>query len=777
MAHIGDSQGGPERQEPPKTDRPETQSELAALEAQSREPSGAAGRSPLLRARVEALQRTAGNRATAAAVLGRSLLQRLKDNKSYAGLDPVAAVRKALADDNESDAHELMRRLETKEQADEVLKKLQTLAVKCFGDETMATAAQILVSKGGQLGLALTWMEDEGTNWTRMSRVVSAASAEEKQKLRGAEWMKWWVGQLNNKEMAALVKRLPLDLPTKLQWMKAEGSDWGLMKDVIESVPAADRAKVVEDDTLRGFFVSECNDEEMYEAVKLLGGRLSKQLAWMAAEDCEDGWIKERITTLTDSKDRIAVYGERIAWNRLLKMSEKDRVAMAKLLGGDPDQQLSLFQSDVDIKLLTWATPSADWVAALMKHRRNPLDTLEVAKSDPTGWAPFVGPKLWDLFQNFHNTIYPEDRMKPFWEAFGNGSAFSAAQIMHFIGVMTGKEPIGGVPGKAVADDQFWARDPDDATARAFMELLKPGGSSGAGGISREELAIGKLAFCSHEKDSTGAWTPIGTSYFADPWIIIAITAAGARNTAALGGNAGTPTAVGTGLSFFENHARHEIGHAVGARKIGTMTETGNEFAESYGSWKKSSKATFERALWTDVARPPTGWPAVPIVGTNVTLTNQDVHDWCMDVMAKGAEPNNAIGKAGGNLQDKLTAIKGSLWGGVKLVDYMAAIGAVDVKGIRDNAYEFGGFTPTDPVQIFATRWGNEFVEYSKAAHDAFMGISWYGLSSPPEMFAEMYTARYAKKVLPVKVGTRDPLVFFRTLESQRDPMFGSKKK
>ena len=53
--------------------------------------------------------------------------------------------------------------------------------------------------------------------------------------------------------------------------------------------PSRPADKVVEDDKLRGFFVSECNDEEMYEAVRLLGGRLRKQLAWMAAEDCEDG--------------------------------------------------------------------------------------------------------------------------------------------------------------------------------------------------------------------------------------------------------------------------------------------------------------------------------------------------------------------------------------------------------------------------------------------------------------------------------------------------------
>jgi hypothetical protein len=180
------------------------------------------------------------------------------------------------------------------------------------------------------------------------------------------------------------------------------------------------------------------------------------------------------------------------------------------------------------------------------------------------------------------------------------------------------------------------------------------------------------------------------------------------------------------------------------------------------------------------VAKPATGWPPVPILGRNVTLTNQDVHDWCVDILAKGTEKQNAIGKVAGNVQQKLAAIRGSLWGGVELVKYLVAIGANTPQAMRDNAFRFGGFVPTDPVQIFATRWDNTFVEYAKDAHDAFVGpnISWYALSSPPEMFAEMYTAKYSTGVLPAKVGklTRDPTIFFRVLESQRDPMFGRGK-
>ncbi len=723
-----------------------------------------------------ALQRSIGNRATAAALLSRSVLYRFKE-KTYEGLDPVAAVRKALAEGSQWDAHELMRRLATKEQANTVLKDYKMLATSCFGNDTIATAADILVRKGGRLGLAIDWMVAEGTNWKLLSGVISASSDDEKKKVRGEDWLKYWVGRLGDKDMSELVKLLPLDLPTKLKWMQAEGSSWALMRDVIVSVPRDQRTKVVEDDKLRAFFVSECNDEEMYEAVRLLGGRLRKQLAWMAAEDCKDEWIKERVNAVTDAKERLGVYSEDIAWRRLLEMDRKSRVELAKQLGGTPDQQLSLFQNDIPIGDLTWARPpSADWVKAVMKYRKNPLDLLWVGSGNPTGWGPLIRPELWNLLKDYNNVIYPEFRVKVFWAAFGTGSTFSAGQIMHFIALLTGKKPHRG--GKSVAGDQFYTADPNDRTAREFMEIIKPGGSSGPLGISRAELAIAELAFCSHEKDSNDNWKEIDTSYFADPWIIIAVTSSGKRNTDLLVDVAGTPQAVGRGMTFFQNHARHEIGHAVGARKIGAMKESGNQFAESYGQWKKSSKEKFEKALWTDVAKPAGGWPSVPILLTNVTLTNTDVHDWCLDILSRSAERQNAIGKAAGNLQEKLAAISGSLWGGVELVKYLIAIRATTPQGMRDNAYMFGGFVPTDPVQIFATRWGNSFVQYARDAHDAFIGpnISWYALSSPPEMFAEMYTARYSTGVLPVQVGTRDPATFFRTLESQRDPLFGKDK-
>ena len=56
-------------------------------------------------------------------------------------------------------------------------------------------------------------MVDEGTNCKSMSR-GSPRRPTPRAKIQGDEWMNWWVGKLGNREMATLVKQLPLDLPT-----------------------------------------------------------------------------------------------------------------------------------------------------------------------------------------------------------------------------------------------------------------------------------------------------------------------------------------------------------------------------------------------------------------------------------------------------------------------------------------------------------------------------------------------------------------------------------
>jgi hypothetical protein len=518
-------------------------------------------------------------------------------------------------------------------------------------------------------------------------------------------------------------------------------------------------------------FVSELGNAEMYEAVKLLGGKLAKQLVWLADEGCDEAWIIERITSQPDPAERAAVYAEKLVVERLRDIEPDNRIPIVKALGGTPEQQMSVFHDDIPIGKLTWAVPSADWVSAIMKYRTSPLDLLEVARANPATWGPLIRPKLYDLLKDFKDTLHPEARVSVFWAAYGNGAGFTSPQIMCFIGALTGKAPVKG--GKTLKGT-YKTKAPDDATAQEFMAILKPGGSSGAAGISRAELAMGELAFCDQKKDDTGAWVAIPTSYFHDPYIIIAVNATGHMNAAAISNAAdGTPNAVGTAptaLSYFQNHVRHEIGHAVGDRKIGSMSETGNAFAEAYGGWQSSSASDFRTAYWTDVARPAAGWPSVAIAGVNVTLTNDDVKKWCVNLLDDGKEEQNAIGKAAGTVQDKLAAINGSLWSAVKMVDYLIAVGSTTPVDLRDRAFKFPGFTPSDPVRIYSTRWKDGFAKYSKSVWSGLMGISWYALSSPLEMFAELYTAKYAQRPLPPAANGKDPAAFFTELENQRDP-------
>jgi uncharacterized protein DUF4157 len=838
--------------------------------------------------------RAPGGSRPVAGSLGASVVQRF-NAKSYEGMDPVDAVGKALDDDKEDDAHELMKKLDAT-QANKVLQQFQHKATSAFDNDEMGKAAKILVERGGRLDLALEWMFDEGTSWSLLRATVAACTSEadkqrvrtdhfrdlfvgevnnkemdqlvdllggdivfklrwmfeegtdfkhvkakieavdvgqrkmlqtqawrdyfvkqfgndeiaelaqliggdlptkllwmidegtdwdhikaaiagapgEKNKIIDDAWMKRFVKELGNTEMAELVKLLPLDLTKKLLWMKEEGTDWDLMKDVINSVPVAERVKVVENDSVRALFVKELGNDKMYEAVKLLGGKLAKQLLWMADEGCDDAWITERIASQPDATERAAVYGEKLVVERLRDIKADARIQIIKDLGGTPEQQMSVFYDDIPIVKLTWATATADWVAAIMKFRKSPLDLLEIAKGNAAGWGPLIQPKLYDLLKDFEDTLYPEERVKVFWAAYGNGTTFTSPQIMRFIGTLTGKDPVKG--GKTLKST-YKTKDPDDATAQEFMNILKPGGSSGATGISRAELAMGELAFCDQKKDDSGAWAPITTSYFHDPYIIIAVNASGHMNTSTISNAAdGTPNAVGTSptaLTFFQNHVRHEIGHAVGDTKVGNMSQKGDDFAKQYGGWETSSASDFKDAYWHDVAKPAAGWPSVAISGVNVTLTNDDVKKWCVNLLDDGEEEQNAIGKAPGNIQVKLAAIKGSLWSTVKMVDYLMAIGSTTPTSLRDRAFSFSNFTPTDPVRIYSTRWKDGFAKYSKGAWTAFKGISWYGLSSPAEMFAEMYTAKYAQMTVPAAVNGKDPGAFFTELERQRDPMFG----
>ena len=643
-----------------------------------------------------------------------------------------------------------------------------------------------------RLSAKLDWMWRAGTSWSAVRSKIEAAPAEQRLALVTDAWRDWFVDDVvDNEEMSELVDLIGMPLASKLDWMRAEGADHEAIIGKIVTAPADQRPAVYDSD-LREFFVKHCNDEEMAVVVILLGGTLVQQLSWMAAEGSNAELVLDRVNA-APADQRLAIHDDSAVLEMIRDFEPRERVPIIEAAGGTPAQQMDLFGAETHIRLLTWATPSADWVEALMV-RESPLDLLEVAQGDPAGWGPFIRPKLWDLLASHEETLYPEDRVAVFWAAYGTGALFTADQILHFFKLLFGREIRPASEDIIISTGEttrtrYSVVAPTDDTARALMDCVKPGGG-GPTGIGRAEVASGTIAFCTHEhKEELGAsgWVTVtsdlvGSQYWQGYVIIRAVGSnpnstgvqPGVLSTNPIGAASdGTPEAVGIGLNYFQNHVRHEIGHAIGGKLFGSMTQSGNDFARAYGDWQVSSESEFLAVMWAGQSQPATGWPALTIGAASVTVTDSEVRDWCVAVISSGREPANALGSNPGTFTQKKAALAGSIWSGEKMVALLNAIGGTKVAEVPASAYEFPGFTPPSPVPIFSTRWGDRFVTYSTEAYNAFTGISWYARSSPVEMFAEMYTARYGGGALPPATSGGDPDAFFTDLEAQRDPMFG----
>ena len=156
--------------------------------------------------------------------------------------------------------------------------------VDACDDEQIARALKLL---SGEFALKADWMRAEDVGVDEIFDVVNATPADERKSVYGDMSLRdWFVGVLDDIKMQNLVLALGGSLVNKLLWMRAEGSSWVLIKAVLLSngVTPADKSAVLDDNDLRQFFVSELNDEEMKQALDILGGSLSQKMHWLQAE-------------------------------------------------------------------------------------------------------------------------------------------------------------------------------------------------------------------------------------------------------------------------------------------------------------------------------------------------------------------------------------------------------------------------------------------------------------------------------------------------------------
>jgi Lysine-specific metallo-endopeptidase len=214
------------------------------------------------------------------------------------GSNNIQNLRRLLRSDQESEAIRLMGRL-SREDVNFVLesREYRELAVNAFNNDEMYRGVRAM---RGDLYRSLEWMFDEGTDWEKLRNVVRRAPSG-RARVRGDNWMKnQFVSEINDEQMCELVNLLGGSLLWKLSWMYAEGvGAWGRIRAKITArgLTDAQKRQVRNNSDIKRYFVSKLNDEQMCEAVDLLGGSLLWKLSWMYAEGVGSwGRIRAKLT-------------------------------------------------------------------------------------------------------------------------------------------------------------------------------------------------------------------------------------------------------------------------------------------------------------------------------------------------------------------------------------------------------------------------------------------------------------------------------------------------
>ncbi|MGB3458295.1 MAG: DUF4157 domain-containing protein [Halobacteriota archaeon] len=155
--------------------------------------------------------------------------------------------------------------------------------------------------------------------------------------LASREFKELAISAFNNDEMYRGIRAMHGDLYPSLEWMFDEGTDWGKVKNIIRRAPSG-KANIRKDNWMKDQFVNICNDEQMAEAVDLLGGTVLWKLSWMYAEGVGD-WelIKAKITAsgVTEAQKKQVRENPDMKKYFAKELNKKEIWEAVGLLGGD----------------------------------------------------------------------------------------------------------------------------------------------------------------------------------------------------------------------------------------------------------------------------------------------------------------------------------------------------------------------------------------------------------------------------------------------------------
>jgi Domain of unknown function (DUF4157) len=200
------------------------------------------------------------------------------------------------------------------------------------------------------------------------------------------------------------------------------------------------------------------------------------------------------------------------------------------------------------------------------------------------------------------------------------------------------------------------------------------------------------------------------------------------------GASGGSATTSGRKLGHFDSTLLHEVGHGVGAHT------DGNEWARTWGDWKKHGMDEWSQKLFDDSAVQPAYHS---LLGSAATMPPWQARLWMASAVA-GRTPDVAVtfGLLGTRLwtkADVATFVKTN-YGGQPLTKYFLRV----MQGLGpENAYRVSSDNVGTDGRYYAyiSRWEDSHCSYAPKV--ATSPVSPYSLSSYKEWFAEQYTEYY----------------------------------
>jgi hypothetical protein len=286
-------------------------------------------------------------------------------------IDWLAALRVRLQDGRTDDALAAIRAM-TPPQVNNFLANpgLRSLAVKQFDKDEMG---QAVVALHGEAVLSLQLLWAEGCDWDQVRPFLLSSPPGLAAVLPDDAMMAGFVDALGDKEMAIALLMLPGPLARKIEWLRAEDTGYDEAVTVIDGAPAEERPSLYDRDDLLHWFVKICDDQDMRNIVRHLGGTLRQQLHWLNAEGTNFMLLADVIVS-APKEQRAGLLDDPQVQALLKDNLNDDELKWAlDLIGGPLSQQVEILQENNDSN----APEAAEQPPALSERDVQLLNQLE----------------------------------------------------------------------------------------------------------------------------------------------------------------------------------------------------------------------------------------------------------------------------------------------------------------------------------------------------------------------------------------------------------------